>query len=159
LDHDTSSITDGEIRAGRREIRWLLIALGVSNLAVAAWILIAPHSFYAQFPLGRKWVIRAGPYDEHLLRDYGAGLLGLSALLVLAGVVMRRRAVQLALVAWLLYAIPHFLFHAFNTQVLSGADNVANLIVLGAIVVLPAWLLVLSSRHTGRAAGPAGPSS
>ena len=147
----------GEIGTRRREIRWLLIALGVGNVAVAVWILVAPHAFYAQFPFGRKWVVHAGPYDEHLLRDYGAGLLGLSTLLVLAGVVMQRRAVQLALVAWLLYAIPHFLFHALNTQALSVADNIANLFVLGVIVVLPGWLLVVATRT--RAAPGSGPVS
>ena len=153
LDRGTSSVTDGdEVRARRREVRWLLIALGVSNLAVAAWILLAPHSFYAQFPFGRKWVVHAGPYDEHLLRDYGAGLLGLSTLLVLAGVVMSKRVVQLALIVWLLYSFPHFLFHALNTQTLSTGDNIANLVVLGVIVVLPAWLLVMAGRS--RAADP-----
>ena len=155
MDQDARSAgNNGEIQARRREIRWLLIALGVPNLAVAVWILVAPHSFYAQFPFGRKWVEHAGAYDEHLLRDFGSGLLGLTTLLVLAGVVMHRRVVQLALVAWLLYSVPHFLFHAFNTQTLSAGDNVANLVVLGAIVVVPLWLLVMVSRQ-GTAGRPA----
>jgi hypothetical protein len=52
-----------------------------------------------------------GPYDEHLVRDVGALNLALCALLVFAAVVLEKRLVQAALVAWLVYAIPHFAFH------------------------------------------------
>jgi AhpD family alkylhydroperoxidase len=132
----------------RRAIRWLLIVLGAIQVPVGGWILIAPHSFYTEFPgFGRHWVSPLGPYDEHLLRDFGAGLLGLSVLLVLAGVVMHRRTVQIALVAWLFYAVPHLLFHVLNTQPLTAGDNMANLLTLGTTVLVPAGLLVLTRRR------------
>jgi len=37
------------------------------------WILLAPQGFYDTFPSGpAEWVSPLPPYNEHLLRDFGA---------------------------------------------------------------------------------------
>ena len=79
-----------------------MLLLAATPLVVGVWALLLPRSFYDDFPSeGRDWVSALGPYDEHLVRDVGALNLALCALLVFAAVVLEKRLVQAALVAWL----------------------------------------------------------
>ncbi len=67
--------------------RTSLLFLAAVGLVVGIWASIFPRGFYAAFPgLGRVWISPTGPYNEHLLRDFGAlnCALGLLALLALA---------------------------------------------------------------------------
>ncbi len=126
------------------------VRLGVSLLAapalsVGVWALLVPRSFYDDFPAaGRGWLSALGPYNEHLVRDVGALNLALGTLLALAAILCERRLVRAALAAWLIYALPHFVFHATELDALPFLDNVANVLTLGLAVLLPLVLLVLS---------------
>lgn len=125
--------------------------LAAPALVVGVWALLVPRSFYDDFPAaGRHWVSALGPYNEHLVRDVGALNLALGALLVLAAILLDRHLVQAALVAWLVYAIPHFLFHATELEALSLLDNVMNLFTLGLAVLLPLALLLGTSRRPSK---------
>jgi hypothetical protein len=136
-------------------IRGCLLVLAVSALAVGLWALLVPRSFYDDFPLpGRAWVSTLGPYNEHLVRDVGALNLALGVLLVVAAVVLERRLVQASLVAYLAYAVPHFIFHVSTGHAFPLGDNIANLITLGFAVLLPLVLLVLVGRPGGRQTSP-----
>src|SRR3990170_7280069 len=94
---------------------WLragLLVLAVGSGVVGLWALAAPRSFYDDFPGGgRHWVSALPEYNEHLVRDVGGLNLAVAALLLVAAVVLERRLVQVALVAPLLYAVPHLIFH------------------------------------------------
>ena len=135
------------------------VRLGVSLLALPAlvvgvWALVLPRSFYDDFPgAGRRWVAAFGPYNEHLVRDVGALNLALGVLLALAAFVLERRLVQAALAAWLVYAVPHFLFHVTELDALPFLDNVANVITLGLAVLLPLVLLAATSRRRAETGG------
>ena len=133
---------------------WLrggLLVLAVSALTVGFWAMPAPRSFYYDFPLpGRAWVSTLGPYNEHLVRDVGELNLALGVLLVLAAVLFERRLVQVSLVAYLAYAVPHFIYHVSTSHAFPLVDTVANLITLGLTVLLPLILLALAGRHGGR---------
>ena len=124
---------------------WLrggLLLLASAPLVVGVWALLVPRSFYDDFPLpGREWVSTLGPYNEHLVRDVGALNLAVGVLLTTAAILLERRLVRASLVAWLVYATPHFLFHLSQVHHFSPFDNVANMIVLGIAVLLPALLL------------------
>lgn len=125
--------------------RWMrigLLAVGIPSLLVGLWIRLAPHSFYTDFPgFGRHWVAALGPYDGHLVTDYGGTTVALSAALILIALRPSVRAVPVILGAWLLGTIPHFLYHAVATYALSTGDNIANLTLLGGEVAIPAVLL------------------
>ena len=130
---------------------WLRI--GLLLLAATAlggfWALILPRSFYEDFPLpGRDWVSSLGPYNEHLVRDYGELNLALGVLLVFAAVMLERRLVQASLVAWLVYAVPHFVFHVTQVHHFSLGDNLAQLSSLGFQVLLPLVLLALTRMRS-----------
>jgi|SRR3712207_1019182 len=139
---------------------WLrggLLVLAVSALTVGLGALLVPRSFYDYFPLpGRAWVSTLGPFNEHLVRDVGALNLALGVLLVMAAVLLERRLVQASLVAYLVYAVPHFIFHVSTGHAFPPGDNIANLITLGIAVLLPLVLLALVGRPAGRQRSPLG---
>jgi hypothetical protein len=124
---------------------WLragLLLLASPPLVVGLWALLVPRSFYDDFPFpGREWVSALGPYNEHLVRDVGALNLALGVLLATAVILLERRLVRASLVAWLVYAVPHFAFHITTLDAFPPFDNLANVGVLGSAVLLPSLLL------------------
>ena len=98
-----SGAAPGRARAGL--MRGGLGLLSLSALAVGAWALFLPRSFYEDFPsAGRAWVSALGPYNGHLLADVGAMYLALGVLLALAAVSLGKELVRASLVAWLVFA-------------------------------------------------------
>ncbi len=138
------------------------IALGilaVTGLFVGVWAAIAPHSFFSTFPGGgHMWTASDGPYNEHLVRDVGDLNLALVAVTVCAGVWWSRALGVAASLAWLVYSVPHFTYHAFNLQTVSGDDQVAELVSLAIPIVLAVCVLVAAraTRPQGRSPEPSG---
>lgn len=127
-------------------IRFALAYLALQLGVVAAYILIAPRSFYDDFPAGgSEWVSALPPYNEHLIRDFGSAGLGLAVLAVLAAVWMERRVVQAAAIAIFVGSLPHAIFHFTKTESLSTSDNVASLFGLSLAALLPLAVLYLAS--------------
>ena len=88
------------------------------------------------------------PADDvwKVVRDFGGLNLALALLLIVALVVGSRILVTTAAGAYLLFAVPHFLYHLFNLQVLSSSDQVANTISLAISVVIPVGLVWAAYR-------------
>ena len=127
--------------------RAVMIGLGLVQTVNGLWALFAPHSFYEDFPPGRGgWVSALPAYNEHLLRDVGGLWLATALVLIVAAVWLERRVVWLALVSWLLFAVPHAIYHVFNLEPLDTADAVGNVFTLSLTVVLPIGLLFLLGR-------------
>jgi hypothetical protein len=144
---------DGKITRRRREIRAGLVALAAPMVLVGGWALVAPHGWFDTFPGGgRHWVSALGPYDEHLVRDFGATYLALGLLLVVAAYHLDRLLTQVALAASLVFQVPHFIFHVTETGRLSTGDNVVNLVLLAFGLALTAILLVMTRRPRARTA-------
>lgn len=118
--------------------------LALQSIQIGAWALLAPRSFYDGFPgFGRGWVAVDGPYNEHLIRDVGALNLALAVLAVAAAVRLSRELVTVAAAAALVWGVPHFLYHLFNTDGLSGSDAAASLTGLAVFVAAPLGALWL----------------
>jgi hypothetical protein len=131
----------------RRELRAGLLALGAPLAAIGAWALLAPRSWYDDFPGGGlHWVPAFGPYNEHFVRDFGALYLALGLLLGYAAVVLGRALVRGALGALLVFSVPHFIVHLTKLDALSTGDNVANMALLGLSIVVPVALLALTAK-------------
>lgn len=133
--------------------RWYRIALGYlvfSSVQLGVWALLAPQSFYDSFPgMGRTWIAIDGPYNEHLVRDFGALNLALAVVLLSAAISLTVSLVRTAALASLAWGIPHFLYHLFNTDDLSSGDLIASLGGLLLFAALPTALLILAPRHLG----------
>jgi hypothetical protein len=128
-------LTNSVLRAGL----WFLTGV---ELVIGLVATLAPRTFYDYVP----WVSLLPPYSEHLMRDVGALNLSLALVFVVAATTMERRLVRVALGAYLLFAIPHLIFHTTHLENFTTAAAVEQTTTL-AIAVLPAALLVLTGRR------------
>jgi hypothetical protein len=138
-------------------VRGQRIALGVLlvvALVTGLWALLAPRSFYDSFPTGSMhWVATDGPYNQHLISDVGSMYLALAALTVAA--LARPALARLAGVVWLVFSVPHWIYHSAHLGLYGPRDQVLNEVALVAVVVLAALLCVPRRRWVG-AAAPSG---
>ncbi len=130
---------------------WIRIALGYlsfTNLQLGLWALLAPRSFYDGFPgLGRTWISGDGPYNEHLIRDFGALNLALLVVFVGAAVTLSRPMVVTAAAAALAWGVPHLGYHLVNSDTLDSTSDVfASLGGLFLFAAIPIALILTSSR-------------
>lgn len=131
-----------------RPVRIGLLVLGAGQGLIALFALAAPRSFYDNFPVpGAHWVSALPPFNEHLVRDYGASFLALSALALAAAWIAERRLAVVALAVWLVSAVPHLVFHLAHADAPSGAEGVASLVTLGFNALLPLVLLSLIRKE------------
>jgi AhpD family alkylhydroperoxidase len=136
--------------AFRKAALW---SVAVPSAITGLWALLAPSSWYENFPgLGLVWLPETGAYNEHFARDYGGALFALAVLLVLLAVAPRTKLAVAAPVAYLVWAVPHLVYHVANLEQLSTGDNVVNLAILAGSVAVPALLLVQrgGARPSGR---------
>jgi hypothetical protein len=137
---DGRTASAGWLRSG-------LLFLAATPLIGGLWALLFPRGFYDDFPLpGSDWVSTLGPYNEHLVRDYGALNLAMAVLLLAAGFCLERRLVQVALATWLVFEVPHFVFHLGQTHHFSPGSNLWQLGGLAFLFLLPLALLYLLPR-------------
>ena len=99
----------------RRGLRVGLVALALPSVTIGGWALLAPRSFYADFPLPElAWVSRLPPFNEHLTTDVGGLYLAIAVLVLWAARTLSPELVRAVLVAHIVFALPHFLWHAFQ---------------------------------------------
>lgn len=140
-----------------RLVRPVLAVLGLVALQLGLWASFAPVSFYEDFPTGpMTWISVDGPYNEHFVRDFGGLQLALAAIVLAALWRPERYLVRVTALAYLLFALPHTLYHAFNLDVYAGTgDKVATMVTLALTVIGPAVLILGTARPIvpGRAHG------
>jgi nucleoside-diphosphate-sugar epimerase len=129
-------------------VRLLLWLLAVGQIGVGSQALFFPRSFYDSFPFGRGWVAMDGPYNQHLIRDVGSLNLALVVLVFAALWVGTRTLARVAMLAWLVNAVPHFLYHLGHlSHDMSGGDKVGIVATLGFAVVAPIVVLVWTNKQ------------
>ncbi|MGH3648119.1 MAG: hypothetical protein ACRDTM_13220 [Micromonosporaceae bacterium] len=126
---------------------WLLL-LAVGGAVPGGWAVALPRNFYDEFPgFGRHWVSADGPYNEHLVRDVGGFFLALAVITVFALWLGSIAAARLAALGWLVYGVPHALYHATHLGVYAPLDQVLAMALLVLGVVLPILVLVWPGRR------------
>ena len=127
--------------------RFGLVVLGVQALLPGAWATASPRGFYDDFPgFGAHWISSDGPFNEHLLRDFGALNLALAVLALLAALWMTRQLVLATLVSLLVYGVPHLAYHVVHGYDGSPIDQIALYGGLALGPVLAAVILVANLR-------------
>jgi hypothetical protein len=140
-----------------RWVRSALVALAVPQLVVGGWALVDPQSWFDRFPgVDPRLVAAEPPYNQHLATDAGAGFLAVGVALLLAGLLARREAVLVALIAFLVHAVPHLGYHAAHpSDLLTSGEDALNLVLLSAGPLAAAAILfvVLRSNPMARPVG------
>jgi hypothetical protein len=90
-----------------------------------------------------------GPYNEHLVRDVGELNLALTVVTVFALVVLTRTLVLAAALAWLVYSVPHLVYHLRHLAPFDG-DDVVSIPVSLSLAVVGGVLLLLPPRERER---------
>jgi hypothetical protein len=118
---------------------WFITAVEITVGVVATLTL---RWFYDNVP----WVDLAPPFAEHLMRDYGAMNLALGLVTAVAAFTMDRVMVRTSLAAYLLFAVPHLIFHAAHHEHYTASQAVGETTALTIAVLLPLALLALTWR-------------
>jgi len=119
-------------------IRIGLVILFLDELVVGMWNALAPESFYLNFPT----VDLTPPFSEHYARDFGWATLGIAFLLFLAIITPKAHFVIPATVAYLIFGIPHFVFHVTELDGFTPGEAIA-LTAANAFVALLGIAVVL----------------
>lgn len=99
----------------RGVVRGALWMLAAGEALVGGWAQFFPRAFYDGFPLpGSAWVGMLPPFNEHLVRDVGG--LNLALAVVLAAAALRPDPwwARVAAGAFLVFTVPHAVFHALH---------------------------------------------
>ena len=110
-------------------IRIALAILFLNELIVGAWNQFFPRSFYDTFPT----VDLTPPFSEHYARDFGGATLGIAVLLGVALVTAKTRWILPATIAYTVFSVPHFVFHAAHLE--HATTGEAAFLVIGNAVV------------------------
>jgi hypothetical protein len=130
-----------------RMMRLGLVVLGFPAFAIGVWAAFFPRSFYDDFPgLGRMWVAPDGPYNEHLVRDVGELNLALAVVTAVAAVTLGHVLVRAVLAGWIVYSVPHLVYHLRNMEPFASDDQVSIAASLAFVPILAVVLLVMDVR-------------
>ncbi len=133
------------------------LGLGARVLALAArarrawrsaiYASFLPRQFYDDFPFGRQWVSHDGPYNEHLVRDFGAMNLALATVTLVALYFGSRAAARAAAAGWLVFSVPHAIYHFRHLGHYETADQIGNVVSLSLGIALAVAALVLTAAR------------
>ena len=131
-----------------RVTRAALAVLVLVGGSTGLWATLSPRSFYEEFPGGgRAWVAADGPYNEHLIRDFGSLNLALAVVSLVALLTLGRAVVTAAGLAWIVYGVPHLVYHARHLDVYTSSDKVLTITGLVLALALPVVVLVAGLRR------------
>ncbi|MGH2820178.1 MAG: hypothetical protein ACRDJ5_05970 [Actinomycetota bacterium] len=150
----------GGVRGGRRQFRWRrgtrrnawlrggLVLLALVSGFTGGSALLEPRAFFFRFPRpGQNWVAQLPPFNEHLVVDVGAFFLAFAVLFVWAAIALDARLTRASLVAWLVFSIPHLIFHVSHTARFDALDRTLQTAALALTVAVPLVLLALTRER------------
>lgn len=138
--------------------RALGLTLAAPQLVIGTWAVLAPRGWFDHFPgIGPALAAAEPPYNQHLVTDAGAGFLAVGSVLAVACLAGGRAELRLAAIGYLVFGLPHLVYHAANPSPLLPAFNDGlNVVLLGAEAVAAATLLALTiDRRIDRKKVPA----
>ncbi|WP_330182667.1 hypothetical protein OHB26_02785 [Nocardia sp. NBC_01503] len=152
--HGTGDGIRVRVRLEVNRRRWLalqimLAILALQGLIVGAWAVFAPHSWYTSFPgFGMRWVGMDGPYNHHLASDVGAFFLAMAAVTGVALWFMDSLLARAAGAGWLVFGIPHLLYHTFHRpEAMSTVSFTLSVIAAFALPALGVACVLVAPRE------------
>lgn len=131
-----------------RGIRLTATLVALPQFVTGLWAVIAPASWYRDFPgVGPHLVSAIPPYNDHLATDAGAGLLATALALLLAAWWGDIAGLRIGLVGFLAFVGLHAFFHVTHASpILSTGENLYSSGILVIEFVVAAAVLVLALR-------------
>jgi len=129
----------------RKRIRLGLLLLGLPQLAIGLYALFFSRDFFREFPFGRSWA-ELGPYNEHLVTDVGALFCAMGVIALFGATRVERRLSQGVALGWIVFTIPHLIFHVSHREGLETVDVVAQVVVFAAHLLIALYVLSASRR-------------
>ena len=155
--------------------KWIKLFLAINAvtlLPLALWPLLAPQSFYDNFPGGPyHWIDINGPYNQHFLTDFGALNAAVLVLVLFALFKPSKTLLQATGAALAVYAAPHALYHLSHLDVYKSSEKftaVAPLVLQFVMGVAIVWLASRApaprrgaglSAHSGATPDASGPAA
>lgn len=125
------------------------LAMSVAALAMGGWAFLWPGGFYHDFPYpGASWVSTLGPFDEHLMVDFGSALIGLGLIVLIAAWKRSVQALRVAMAGYVAFGALHFAYHLGTLEAFGAASAAAQATALLTLVVVPA-LVLYATRTRG----------
>ncbi|MEU6611013.1 hypothetical protein ABZ922_39305 [Streptomyces shenzhenensis] len=140
---------------GKLITRRILLGSLVFACLLHVWAYFAPQTWYETFPgIGRGWLLRLGPYNEHLVKDMAAMYM---AILVVTAAAWRLadsdRYVMTVGAAWFVFSVFHLLYHLQHLSMYSSGERVAIVGLLSSLMLISAALLAPSpARNASQSA-------
>ena len=129
-------------------MRALLWALAVSAAYPGLWAVLAPRSFFDDFPgAGHRWTAELPAYSEHLVTDVGAFYLAFALLFAWAAVRPSQELVVPVCTAFALFSAIHLAWHSAHLGGFDTVDAVAQTASLAAVLVASAGAAVIGARR------------
>lgn len=132
--------------------RITLAYFALQGLAFGFYAVLAPEHYFKHFPGGgHAWVVLDGPYNEHLMRDYGALNLALGAVALCALIFASRDLTITAAIAEIVYAVPHITYHlAHPSRIGDNSDQFGAIggLMLNAVLGIALLIYAYSTRST-----------
>jgi hypothetical protein len=129
----------------KKRIRLGLVLLGLPQLAIGLYALFFSRDFYRDFPFGRSWA-ELGPYNEHLVTDVGALFCAMGVIALFGAARVDRRLSQAVALGWIVFTVPHLVFHWSHRQGLETADVAAQAVFFVAHLLIALYVLSASRR-------------
>lgn len=125
-----------------------LVILAIPNVAAGLWGMLAPESWFDNFPGWAPRLVAAfPPYNEHLAVDAASGLFASGVAAAIALGWRRREVVIVAMAVFLAFALPHAIFHLTHpADALNSREDAVNAFGLWAEVAVSAGVLVTALR-------------
>ena len=106
---------------------------------------VRSRGWYDTFPGGgRAWVAVDGPYNEHLVRDFGGLNLALAVVTIAALVKFTPTLLRIAGLAGMAFALPHLVYHLRHLDTYTGVDRTMNAVSLSGALVMSILVLALA---------------
>ena len=129
-------------------IRTVLVFFVVLEAFIGTWASVAPLSFFEDGPLpGMAWVRLFPPYNEHLVRDFGGMNLAMAVVFAVAAVRLTPVLVRTATGSFLMFSVPHTIFHTIHLEHFTPADAVVQ--TTGLIVMTLLLVVVFAAAGSG----------
>jgi hypothetical protein len=134
-------------------LRALLAVLALGAAVPGTWAMLAPRSFYGDFPGPSSWVSELPPYNAHLVTDVGAFYLAFTLLFAWAALRPDRALVLPLCTGWALFGSAHLAWHVTHLEGFSAIDAIGQTtsLVLVLVAALAAAALAIRLSTSDRA--------